>query len=253
MKGRLLLTFDYELKKGADQGWGGKRKWGLDDYKATKKLLKLLKEYEIKATFYCLGWAGMPGGLPYHCAKQIKQMDKEGHEIGSHSVQHKYLANLQKDQLKYTLRTSKSILEKVIGKEVTSFSPPYNLPAFWPGKGAISFKEGWVKNSIPSICRMLYEIGYKTFRVLYVTALERLIGKTLTHQPVSIHGITCFRLSCRGWDYKQSARAVDEAVSHGRVAVIYDHAHCLNIEQFIPFLEYISKLKNLKITTPGGY
>lgn len=242
-KGKLLLTFDYELKTGADNAWGKKRDWGLKDYHKTKKLLKILDEYNVKSTFYCLGNAALKGKLPYHSRRQIRHMVDDGHEIGSHTMNHEYLSFLHENELRKTIRDSKSILEE-ISEDVVSFSPPFNFPSTWLARGAFSVKEKFVRNGIPKICRILNEEGYKTFRVLYVTLGERIFGKPMSTHPVMLNGIKCIRMSCRGFDYTDAMKAVYEAIKNDTVATIYDHPHCLDETNFIKFLE---KLKGKSI------
>ena len=73
-KGALVISWDYELQKGADFSLSGKKEWGMDDYIETEKLLKILRRYSVKSVFYCLGYAALGDDLPYHSAKQIKKI-----------------------------------------------------------------------------------------------------------------------------------------------------------------------------------
>ena len=50
---------------------------------------------------------------------------EEGHDIGSHSINHKKLSKLSDEEMKYEIIESKKCLEKN-GIDVTSFSFPYN-------------------------------------------------------------------------------------------------------------------------------
>lgn len=264
-RGALIITWDYELQKGADSSLSGKKEWGLDDYTETEKLLKILNKYSITSTFYCLGYATMGDDLPYHSAKQIKRISEEGHEIGSHTFNHEVIPNLTYEQLKETLTTSKEILEGITGKPVISFAPPYHYPTQYLRKLAVTREVSLSRIEIPDVCRALHETGYKTSRFWYTTlpefAKRRRFGmKQLTHDVELIHNIFCFRLSCAAGFTECAKTAVEEAVEHERIAVIYAHPHSLkadnpqNVKNFIPFLEYVSKLRSrgeLWITTPS--
>lgn len=58
---------------------------------------------------------------------QIRELGSAGVEIGSHSLTHPYLTQLDKCRLDEELRTSKSILEDKLGTSVTSFAYPYGV------------------------------------------------------------------------------------------------------------------------------
>ena len=58
-------------------------------------------------------------------AEQVREMSDAGFEIGSHSLTHPRLTDLDDDQLRRELVDSKHKLEDIVGKEVSSFSYPY--------------------------------------------------------------------------------------------------------------------------------
>ena len=264
-KGALIITWDYELQKGADSCTLGKKEWGVADYTETEKLLKILNKYSIKSTFYCLGYAAMGDDLPYHSAEQIKMISKQGHEIGSHTFNHEVIPNLTYEQLKETLDTSKEILESITGKPVISFATLYHYPTQYLRRLAVTREVSLSHIEIPDVCRALHETGYKTSRFLYTTLPEsvkrRLLGmKQLTHDVEIIHNIFCLRLSCAAGFTECAKTAVEEAVEHGRIALIYAHPHSLkadnpqNVKNPIPFLEYVNKIRSrgeLWITNPS--
>lgn len=257
-RGALIITWDYELQKAADVSISGRKNWGMDDYTETEKLLEVLEDYSIKCTFFCLGYAAMGDELPYFAAKQIREISEMGHEIGSHSFNHENILKITYEELKETLTKSKQALEGVIDKPVISFAPPYNYPFQYLKKLAVGkeilSKEARRRLEISDVAKALYETGFETYRVSYTALIEsikrRLFGiRRLTHNIETIQNIYCFRLGCCG--FTECAReAVEEAVRFGRVAVIYAHPHSLkvdnpqNIENLIPFLEYVSKLRS---------
>jgi hypothetical protein len=55
----------------------------------------------------------------------IQILEQEGHEIGSHSMNHKRLSKLSEEEMKYEIIQSKRCLQEN-GFNVTSFSFPYN-------------------------------------------------------------------------------------------------------------------------------
>jgi peptidoglycan/xylan/chitin deacetylase (PgdA/CDA1 family) len=59
---------------------------------------------------------------------QVRELAKEGISFGSHSVSHKYLANLPHELVERELRVSKETIEHKTGKAVRIFSYPYAFP-----------------------------------------------------------------------------------------------------------------------------
>ncbi|MCP4049352.1 MAG: polysaccharide deacetylase family protein [bacterium] len=85
----------------------------------TRKLLKILKKNNIKATFFLIG-------------KQIErspeiliQIDEEGHETGNHSYAHDRLYNLSETGLKEDIAKSQYIFYTYLDKLPVFIRPPY--------------------------------------------------------------------------------------------------------------------------------
>lgn len=62
---------------------------------------------------------------PMMSAAQVREMSDKGFEIGSHTLTHPHLTDIDDQQLKQELVDSKHKLEELTGKEVVSFSYPY--------------------------------------------------------------------------------------------------------------------------------
>lgn len=84
----------------------------------------ILDEYGFKATFYivCNYVENKPGFMDW---KEVKQLYDEGHDIGSHSMNHAHLGKLSKKDVKFEVGQSKKCLEDH-GIGVTSFAYPFN-------------------------------------------------------------------------------------------------------------------------------
>jgi len=85
----------------------------------TPKLLDLLKQRGIKATFFLVG----------QCAAEypdiVKRMADEGHEIANHSWSHPALNKLGAGSLRQQLDTTNAAIEQATGKRPTLMRPPY--------------------------------------------------------------------------------------------------------------------------------
>ena len=85
----------------------------------TPKLLDILAEKKVKATFYVLGQrvAQYPA-----LAKRIR---REGHELGNHSWSHANLASRSDSVMLDELKRTGDVIRKATGKRPTTMRPPY--------------------------------------------------------------------------------------------------------------------------------
>lgn len=90
--------------------------WGADK---TLKILELLKEYNVNATFFLVGfWVDKYPDM-------VKAINNQGVEIGTHSNTHPDFVTLGADQMKLELTTSVEKIEAITGKKVELFRAPY--------------------------------------------------------------------------------------------------------------------------------
>ena len=84
----------------------------------------ILDKYGFKATFYivCNYVDNKKGFMTWD---EIETLNKEGHDIGSHSMNHVHLSNLSKKHIEYEVGQSKKCLEDH-GIDATSFAYPFN-------------------------------------------------------------------------------------------------------------------------------
>jgi len=90
-------------------------------YKNTKRLLKKLKKYGVKCTFFVLG------RLAKANPKLVKQAYKDGHEIAIHSWSHKQYTKMKAKNVQKDIRRCKRTLAKILGAKYTprSIRVPY--------------------------------------------------------------------------------------------------------------------------------
>ena len=85
----------------------------------TPRLLDILKQRNIKATFFVLGQ------LVQEHPEIVARAIAEGHEIGNHSWDHKALNKLGEGGLQHELADTSAEITKATGKPVTLMRPPY--------------------------------------------------------------------------------------------------------------------------------
>ncbi|MEU6124054.1 polysaccharide deacetylase family protein [Streptomyces sp. NPDC047123] len=85
----------------------------------TPRLLDILRREKVPATFFTLG--------KNHIEKYpqlVRQMDREGHEVASHTWSHKILTKIDADEARAELERPNKAIEKLIGKKPTLMRPP---------------------------------------------------------------------------------------------------------------------------------
>lgn len=114
----------------------------------------ILKKYRFKATFFVTaGWVGLPDYLSW---KQIREMSDNGMEIGSHTLTHPNLTELNPEQIEFELEKSKKILEDKLEKPINFLALP---GSYYNSKIKKIAKEvGYV-----SVCTGGWRPGYKYY------------------------------------------------------------------------------------------
>jgi polysaccharide deacetylase family protein (PEP-CTERM system associated) len=84
----------------------------------TERLLDLFDKHQVKATFFILGW------VAERHPELVQEIDRQGHEIGSHSYWHRLIYDLTPDEFRTDLRQSRDAIEAVIGRRITAYRAP---------------------------------------------------------------------------------------------------------------------------------
>ena len=114
-------------------------KWELRVENNTKRILDIFAQFNIKATFFILGW------VAEKVPSIVKTIASQGHEIASHGYHHQLVYNLTVDDFTADIRKTKEILEQLSGQEVIG----YRAPSY-----SITRKNFWALSA-------LYESGYR--------------------------------------------------------------------------------------------
>jgi polysaccharide deacetylase family protein (PEP-CTERM system associated) len=85
---------------------------------STEKILEILEEHGVRATFFVLGWVAR------RFPKLVRLIHDSGHQIGSHSMEHRLVYRLSPDEFRRDLRESLDILEEITGERVACFRAP---------------------------------------------------------------------------------------------------------------------------------
>jgi polysaccharide deacetylase family protein (PEP-CTERM system associated) len=80
----------------------------------THRILRLLDQHGVKATFFLLGWIGE------RYPQLVRDIHACGHEIGSHGYWHRLIYEQTPAEFRADLRRSRDVLEDTIGQRVTA-------------------------------------------------------------------------------------------------------------------------------------
>lgn len=88
----------------------------------TRKILALLEEHDIRATFFLLGWTARK------YPALVREISDNGHEIGCHSFYHRLVYNLTPEEFREDTRKAKNILEQLTGRKILGYrAPSYSI------------------------------------------------------------------------------------------------------------------------------
>ncbi len=84
----------------------------------TRRLLDLFAKYNVKSTFFVLGW------VAERYPELITEIHRQGHEIASHGYAHRRATEQSRDELYSDVKRSKDHLENLIGERLTGYRAP---------------------------------------------------------------------------------------------------------------------------------
>ncbi|MBR0467019.1 MAG: polysaccharide deacetylase family protein [Clostridia bacterium] len=90
--------------------------WGNDD---TETLIKILKEYDVPATFFVVGnWVDK-------YPESVKALHEAGHQVQNHSDTHPYFTKISVDKVKDEILSCNEKIESITGITPTLIRVPY--------------------------------------------------------------------------------------------------------------------------------
>ncbi len=140
--GSSLISSNYHVKAYCNNSSETEKKIAItfDDGPSvyTLEVLQLLKKYNAKATFFCIG-----KNIETH-PEILKQIIDDGHLVGNHSYSHsKFFDFYNQDKIRKEIIKTDQLLEQFTRGKINFFRPPYGV-------------------TTPSIRRALKVSGHKT-------------------------------------------------------------------------------------------
>jgi len=84
----------------------------------TEEILAILKEYDIRATFFVIGENAEAE------PERIRKIHEAGHEIGNHTYTHAYISKIEKEALREEILKTENVLKEITGEAPCVFRPP---------------------------------------------------------------------------------------------------------------------------------
>lgn len=154
--GSFLIRWDYHLtslhaNKTINQNWVSVTFDDGPNNDYTPKVLQLLKQYNVKATFFCVGQQ-----IEKH-PEMLKQIISDGHSVGNHTYTHsKSFGFFKLDKVKVELLKTKSIVKDLTGFEMNLYRPAFGVtnPMIEQAVKDLNLKSiGWSVRSLDTTSR----------------------------------------------------------------------------------------------------
>lgn len=111
-----VTAFERQIKPGE---WG---RYPLRVEGNTLRILDMLDEFALKATFFVLGWVAER--LP----ALVKEISRRGHEIACHGYGHQLVYRLSPQEFRHDISKAKNLLEDICGERVHGYrAPSYSI------------------------------------------------------------------------------------------------------------------------------
>ena len=188
----------------------------------TMRLLDLFDEFDVRSTFFVLGWVG-----DRH-PDLVKTISRRGHEIASHGYAHRLIYDQTLAAFREDVRRAKGLLEDACGRRVLGYrAPSYSITpkSLWALDALL--EEGYQYDSsifpirhdrygIPVSARAPYVIDRRVGSLVEVPASTTQVGPV--NLPVAGGGY--FRILPYWWTKWGISRVNQQ---EGRPAVFYLH------------------------------
>jgi polysaccharide deacetylase family protein (PEP-CTERM system associated) len=188
----------------------------------TRILLDLFNKFDVKATFFVLGWVGE------HYPALVRDIHSSGHEVACHGYNHRLIYHLTHKEFREDVRKAKNVLEDIIGTSVIGFrAASYSIVKKTLWALDILIEEGFLYDSsifpihhdrygLPEADRFPHKIKRENGTIIeFPPSTYQLFG-----QNIPIAGGGYLRLF-PSWVTKAAMRRINE--NEERVVIMYLH------------------------------
>ena len=120
----------------------------------TTRILALLDEFSLKATFFILGW------VAERVPELVREIARRGHEVACHGYGHELVYQIGPQKFRDDVRKAKNIIEDITGSAVSGYrAPTYSITRQSLWALDILVQEGFsYDSSIFPVCHDVYGI-----------------------------------------------------------------------------------------------
>ncbi len=192
------LSFDVEEHFQVSAFWSETRRqqWNTLEsrvYRNTERVLTLLADQSVRATFFVLGW------VAERCPDLVRSIVAQGHEVGSHGYGHELIGSQTPEMFRNDVRNAKRLLEDITGLPVHGYrAPSFSITKDTTWALSILQEEGYAYDS--SIFPVLHD-RYGLPDAVPTIHLLRLETGCLWEVPPSTFSILGLRLPIAGGGY----------------------------------------------------
>lgn len=218
----------------------------------TTRTLELLREFDVKATFFVLGW------IAEEMPELVRRISAEGHEVASKGFYHRSINQMAPEEFRDDLARSREVIERASGRPVHG----YRVADLWFAESDlwaldVLAKEGYLyDSSIAPIGRLYRRQPWRRF--LHTHAAEScpiwevpISGTSFLGLSLPIAGGNWFRQLPESFIRRQVARW---ARTYDAPLVMYFHTWELDPEQpritAAPWLQRVRQYRNLARMEP---
>ncbi len=151
----------------------------------TLRILDMLDEFALRATFFVLGW------VAERCPALVKEIRRRGHEIACHGYGHQLIYRLSPQEFREDISRAKNILEDLCGDRVHGYrAPSYSITSKSLWALDILLEEGFsYDSSIFPITHDIYGIpGGKRFPHEISTHTGKILEFPISTFPLNVGG-----------------------------------------------------------------
>jgi peptidoglycan/xylan/chitin deacetylase (PgdA/CDA1 family) len=95
-------------------------------YKTTPRVLKVLAEHQVVATFFVVGSRFIGGSrATKKNAALLQEIIAQGHDVGNHTFRHQNLKKSTHETIAETIETTRDAIVSVLGRHTALFRAPY--------------------------------------------------------------------------------------------------------------------------------
>jgi polysaccharide deacetylase family protein (PEP-CTERM system associated) len=118
-----LFTVDIEdyFQVSAFEHYVQRKEWGRFECRVvpnTHRILRLLARYNVRGTFFMLGW------IAQHYPHLVQDIKRDGHEIAAHGYWHRLIYDQTPEDFRADLRQARDVIQDITATSVNAYRAP---------------------------------------------------------------------------------------------------------------------------------